>query len=177
MIKMPTEIKRVTRAEQVSRVAAGRQAEITFPKMIDVEGQTYKRIMVGELTVGEFRQFVRPREISGWQAKALRACMKGPREVALTYVNKDDVEKFIDRANKQDRKFRFMTEPEFETLLRSPEIKSQLKANENLGNVFLVGVNFGGGHWHCWRQLCNDFKSPEDSNDRYRSHTVRLVED
>lgn len=156
--------------DKLSQAAASRQPQNIFPQMLDVAGQTFKRIMIGELTGTEAAQFLKPEEVGGHDEDKLQALLREPSGKALTYLNVDDTKKYIEAANGQGRKFRFMTDPEFEAL--SAEVRSQLKGT----NWFLVETSHGSGQFY-WRSLLYANQNIINPVDRYYYSAVRLAED
>ncbi|OGC23314.1 hypothetical protein A2291_06605 [candidate division WOR-1 bacterium RIFOXYB2_FULL_42_35] len=147
------------------------QPETIFPHMLNVEGQTYKKIMIGELTDAEAAQFLKPEKVSGHNKEALRDRLKEPSGETLTFLNVDDAKNYIKGANERGRKFRFMTEAEFVAL--PADVKAKLRGN----NWFLVESSKGSDTYY-WRSLYyanRNFSSSPD--DRYGSSAVHLVED
>lgn len=113
-----------------------------MPKMIDVVGLTYRRIMKHPLKINEYLQFVSPDEVTGSDAEDLQGMLRHnfanrvPVEhvqsfrvfvtlATLTFLSPRDQQRYIDRVNQSSgRKFRFMTMAEFDSMPRG--VKSQI---------------------------------------------------
>ena len=153
-----------------SQVATSRKPQTIFPQTLEVVGQTYKRVMTGELTGIEAAQFLKPEEVSGHNADELQSRLRNPSGEALVYTNEDDAKAYIQSANRQGRKVRFMIAAEFDAL--PAEVKSQLKGV----NWFLVETSCGSGQYY-WRSLDDARLSSSVPGGRYYDDAVRLVED
>jgi|GEM_PF-5658010 hypothetical protein len=166
----PSEIDaKAAEMDALFEVANPRQPQKIFPPMLDIAGQTYKRIMVGELTGIEAAQFLRPEDVSGHNADELQLRLREPSSVSLVCTNVADARRYIEAANKEGRRFRFMTGAEFEAL--PTDVKAQLKGD----NWFLVETSRGSDQFNwCSLRVASRSRSPDG---RYYGGVVRLVED
>jgi hypothetical protein len=152
-------------AAEIEKSAASHQT--ISPKTLEVEGQTYKRITVEELTSQEGAQILKPEDINGHNARELKAQLNNPSEKPLTYVGEEDTLRIVRATNGA---FRLMTNAEVDNL---PEaVRSQLKGN----NWFLVETERGSGryNWRCHGGSRCVYNVPES---RDCCNGVRLVGD
>lgn len=148
-------------------ISASRGLAIEVPEMLNLSDKL--SIMMGEATVGLFKQVMAGYEITGHNADRLKAILADPKQAgnALTYVSLNDAREFAKRlSDLTGRKFRVQTEAEW------------LQAKDKL-----TGAN------HTWtetsysdntfvlRRLGIDFRYVIIPVSRYSNGAVRLVED
>jgi hypothetical protein len=154
--------------QNIQRMQGFDISKIEIREMIDVSEKL--RIMKGELTVGQFRQFVDETgyEIEGHNAeKLIKFLESADAEDSLTYVSLLDGRAYAKwLSEKTGRKFRVQTEEEF------LQAKDQLSGN----NWTWTETKYSEDTF-VLRLLDFDSRNDLSPEDRYSVYAVRLVED
>lgn len=179
--KTPAQIDHfLTMVDQEQDLIAGRKP--LFPKTLEVEGQTYKRLMINDLLDTEAAEFLRPEDVTGEHADKLQSRLRNPLGIPLGFTigiplgftNVDDAKAYIKAANGQGRKFRFMTNDEFTALPKNVKDKLTISA------WFIVEISRGSDRYTL-RSLSTDKYNPDPplshSKNRAENRSIFLVED